>query len=190
MLWFLGEAVTRIRTDQQIYTLQDFLKLSPVGEPYQWLCQFLVPCVVGSKTWNKKKHKELIGDVATCSNETFVLLSLENNSERWLGKATWIVDNMDKELQDRAPKEFPGSLYTSSGHSKKNVTSRHLQGWTREGYLHFNMLYTLVEQDRFKRANFESELMLLWQRVVNKGKPTSQSANDDNKEEIFPANVL
>jgi hypothetical protein len=70
--------------------------------------------VVGSKTWNKKKTKELIGNVATCSGETFVLLSLENNFEWWLGKAAWIVDNMDKELQDR---EFPNLLYTNSGHS-------------------------------------------------------------------------
>jgi hypothetical protein len=190
MLWFLGKVVTRIRTDKQIYTLQDLLKMLPVGEPYQWLCQFLIPCVVGSKTWNKKKHKELIGNVATCSDKTFVLLSLENNYEMWFGKAAWIVDNMDKELQDRAPKEFPHLLYTSSGQSNQNSGSRRLQGWAREGYLCCKMLYTLVEQDRFKRANFESELMLLWQRAFNKGKPTSQLANDDDNEEIFPANNL
>jgi hypothetical protein len=87
------------------------------------------------------------------------------------------------------PKRIP-RLYTNSGQSKKNGRSRHLQGWAREGYLRFNMLYTLVEQDRLRCANFESELMLLWQTAVNKGKPTSQLANDDSPKDIFPANDL
>jgi hypothetical protein len=147
------------------------------------------PCVVGSKTWRKKQHKGLIGNVAACSNKTFVLLSLENSYKRWLGKVTWIVDNMDKEPQDHGPKNFRDSIYTNSGQSKKNGQSRCLQGWAREGYLRFNMLYTLVEQDRFKRANFESKLMLMWQTAAGKDKQTTLSVNtgkDDDKK--FPAN--
>jgi hypothetical protein len=41
-----------------------------------------------------------------------------------------------------------------------------------EGYLQFNMLYTLVEKEHFWPANIESELMLLWQMAVSKGNPT------------------
>jgi hypothetical protein len=121
--------VKHLRLNIDIYALQDFLKLSPVGEPYQWLCQFLMPCVVCAKAWNKKKNKELVGEVATCSDEAFVLLSLENNFERWVSEAVWIVDNMDKEPTDWANKDFAGSLYTNSGQSQKNGRSRSLQGW-------------------------------------------------------------
>jgi hypothetical protein len=61
---------------------------------------------------------------------------------------TWIVDNMDKEPKDRGPKDFPESLYTNSGQSRKNGRSCCLQGRTigkrafaiQQGY------FTLVEQ--------------------------------------------
>jgi hypothetical protein len=187
----LGEVVAHLQSNKDVYALQDFLKLSLVGEPYQWLlCQFLMPFVVGAEAWNKKKSKELVGDVATCSDKAFVLLSLENNYERWVSEAVWIVDNMDKEPSTRANKDFSASLYTNSGQSQNNGKSRRLQGWAREGYLRFNQLYKLVEQDRFQHANFESELMALWQRQAGKGKSHVTVDKGVDEEDIFPANNL
>jgi hypothetical protein len=41
---------------------------------------------VGWKAWNKQKYKEPISDIATCSDESFVLLTLKHNYDRWMGK--------------------------------------------------------------------------------------------------------
>ena len=139
--------------------MADFRQLSPIGMPYDWLCQMLLPCVVGWKTWNKRKYKEPISDIATCSDKSFVLLTLENNYDRWMAEVNWLVGNKDKEPAEQAPKTFPDSRFTNSGKSKQNGRSKRLQGWAREGYLLFNALYQRVAQDRLRRANFESELM-------------------------------
>jgi hypothetical protein len=69
--------------------------------------------------------------IATCSDEAFVLLTLENNYERWMAEANWIVENDEIPEEDRAPKDFPGSKYTNSGKSKKNGRSCRLQGWAK-----------------------------------------------------------
>jgi hypothetical protein len=76
-------------------------------------------CVVGAKLWHKKHNKELIGTIATCSDEVFALLTLENNYERRMAVARWHVNNADMAPEDKAPKNFPGLLYTNSGLSKK-----------------------------------------------------------------------
>jgi hypothetical protein len=77
-----GELMTQLQCDNEIHTLEQFLKLSTSGEPYQWFSKHLLPCVVGAKLWHKKHNKELIGTIGTCSDEAFALLTLENNYER------------------------------------------------------------------------------------------------------------
>jgi hypothetical protein len=99
--------------------LEQILELSPSGEPYHWFCKHLLPCVVGAKLWHKKHNKELIGTIASCSDEAFALLTLENNYERWMAVARWHVDNANMAPENKAPKHFPGSLYTTSGFSIK-----------------------------------------------------------------------
>jgi hypothetical protein len=148
-----------------------------------------IPCVVGSKAWNKKKHKEPLSDIATCSDESFVLLTLENNYARWMSEALWLAENEDSEPGQRGPKNFPSSKYTNSGASQKNGRSKRLQGWAREGYLRFNALYQLVALDRLRRANFELEL-LAHLRNRNGADADSDSEVQPEEEEIFPANDL
>ena len=148
-----------MKDGKTFFSIQEFRQLSPSGEPYAWLCHTLLPCVVGWKQWNKKQYKEPISDIVTCSDESFVLLTLENNYERWLGEARWLARNKDKEPEEQEPKDFPESRFTNSGKSKQNGRSKRLQGWAREGYLLFNELYQRVENDCLQRANFETELM-------------------------------
>jgi hypothetical protein len=107
-----GEMMTQLQNDDEIYTLEQILQLSPIGKPYQWFCKHLLPCVVGAKLCHKKHNKELIGAIATCSDEGFALLTVENKYERWMDMARWHVANDDLAPDDRAPKQFPGSLYT------------------------------------------------------------------------------
>jgi hypothetical protein len=38
------------------------------GAPYVWLCSTVMLCVVGKKAWGKKKLKEALSDIVTCSD--------------------------------------------------------------------------------------------------------------------------
>lgn len=182
--------MTQLQDDDEIYTLEQFLELSPSGEPYQWFCKHLLPCVVGAKVWHKKHNKELVSTIATCSDEAFALLTLENNYERWMAMARWNVDNADMAPEDKAPKRFPGSRYTNSGMSQKNGRSRRLQGWAREGFLRFNELYNHVSRDRRHRVQFENELLTIWQSNNGTAIPHGQVGGTEAEEDIFPANDL
>jgi hypothetical protein len=177
-----------MKKGEQFFSMDDFRQLSPIGGPYVWLCHYMLPSVVGWKAWNKKKYKEPISDIATCSDESFVLLTLENNYDRWIAEVDWLVNNKDKEAADREPKQFPDSRFTNSGKSKQNGRSKRLQGWAREGYLLFNTLYQRVADDRLRRANFEAEIMTQLRETTNAN--DSDSEEEEEEEEIFPANDL
>jgi hypothetical protein len=170
--------------------LEQILQLSPIGKPYQWFCKHLLPCVVGAKLWHKKHNKELIETIATCSDEGFALLTVENNYKRWMAMARWHVANDNLAPDDRAPKQFPGSLYTNSGLSKNNGHSCCLQGWAREGFLRFNELYTLVGRNRPHLVRFENELLHMWQSESKNDNPHCPVTATETEEDIFPANHL
>jgi hypothetical protein len=164
------------------------MELSKGGAAYVWMCTTLMPCVVGKKIWGKRRLKEPLSDIVTCSDETFVLLVLDNNYTRWIAEGAWLVNNQDKEPDMREPKELPESKYTNSGRSKSNGRSKRLSGWSRDGYIMFNTLYARVAEDRLRRANFESELMI----TMRKACPLKQSKPVETEEdvELFPANDL
>jgi hypothetical protein len=185
----VGEVIRRKNKKEEFYSLDDLLGLSKVGEPYMWLCSVLLPRVVGWKIWIKRNTKQRLREVATCSDEAFVLLTVENNYDRWLCEADWMVKNQGMEKEDQAVKNFPDAKYTNSGRSRRNGRSRRLQGWAREGYLRFNALYKAVGIDRSVRAQFEQELL---ERIQHgdRDQDTNISDIEDDEEEIFPANDL
>jgi hypothetical protein len=185
-----GEVVKSAQKGEHFYKMHEFGRMSKGGKAYEWLCTKLIPCVVGSKVWNKKKNKETLSDIATASDESFVLLTLENNFERWTSEALWVLNNDTKEPDECDPKDFPASKYTNSGTSKRNGRSKRLQGWAREGYLRFNELHTLVSNDRLGRANFENELLEYWRKHVPVYTSTSSLATQDDEDDIYPANDL
>jgi hypothetical protein len=143
-------------------------------------------CVVGKKAGGKKKLKEALSDIVTCSDEVFVLLTLENNYDRWMAECKWLVGNKNKEPTERDEKTFPVSKYTNSGKSQCNGRSRPLSGWARKGYLKFNEPYMLVRQDRQQCSRFELELLTQLQQLAPPR--NSGHTNTVNEEEIFPAN--
>lgn len=126
--------------------------------------------------------------MATCSDESFVLLTLENNYLRWMAEAEWIAQNKDRSPVEQEKKNYPEAKYTNSGKSKRNGRSRRYHGWSSEGYLRFNAIYKLVQQDRLHRANFEAEMMKQWRDADAVDGTESEQEEDD--EEIFPANDL
>jgi hypothetical protein len=174
---------------QKFFKLEDFSTLSKGGKPYEWLCTTLLPCVVGWKAWSKQRFKLPISAIATCSDEAFLVLTLENNYSRWISEAKWILENKNKEDHKKAPKRLESAKFTNSGKSKKDGRSKRLQGWAREGYLRFNELYTLVADDRRHRGQFESELLEQVCREERSGKSKKEDC-DDIEQDIFPMNDM
>ena len=114
-----GDMLLCKKTKAHMFAFEEIWKLLPGGKPYKWLCTTLIPCVVGWKAWKRKKYREPLSDIATCSGESFVLLTLENNYDRWMHKADWLASNKDKEPHEQQPKNFPDAKYTNSGKSKQ-----------------------------------------------------------------------
>jgi hypothetical protein len=174
---------------EAVFTIETLLGLSKGVAPYQWMCTTFIGCVVGSKAWNKKRFKERISKISTCSDEAFLLLTLENNYQRWLAEAAWIRSNKNKAPQDREPKNFPVAKYTNSGKSKRDGRSRRLHGWAREGYLRFNELYQLVAKDRSRRTRFEEELLQNF-RDKMRAAPALPGITEDDQDDVYPENDL
>jgi hypothetical protein len=182
--------MAQLQNDNEMYTLQQILQLLPIGKPYQWFRKHLLPCVVGAKLWHKKHNKELIGAIATCSDEAFALLTLEHYHERWMALARWHVDNAKVAHKDKAPKHIPGLLCTNSSLGKKNGCSHCLQGWASEGYLPFNELYMLVGLNCRHCIYVENDFLTIWQSNGKKDIPHCQVTVMETEDDIFPANNL
>ena len=175
----------RARRGNEFPTLDDMMSLSDGGEAYKWTCAKFMPFVVGFKNWKRLMRTQKISQMATCSDESFLLLILENNYDRWVDEAKWLVVNKDKAKEDRAPKDWAAAKYTNSGFVKADGRCRACQGWSSEGYLRFNELHKLVKADRRGRHVFEQELFEYCQNRVNR-----QVKEVVVEEEIFPANDL
>jgi hypothetical protein len=181
-----GEVEALGKNEEAFPTMVDMLLLSKNAPIYKWVCAKLLKSVVGSNVWNRRHHKESLSDVATCSDESFLLLTIENNYERWLQEAEWIRENRDKD--DKDPKNFVEAIYTNAGSSKANGRSRRFNGWSREGYLRFNELYSLVVKDREGRTKFEMELRSTF--IEDMENYNEDSGSEEEAEEIFPANDM
>jgi hypothetical protein len=189
-LFALLEEMTALRKTDGLClpSMSEMFELSDDAVTYQWVCSAMIKCVVGNTMWNRRYYKEALSDIATCSDEAFLLLTLENNYGRWLDEWKWLKANRDVEKEDRAPKNFRVAMYTNSGHSKKNGRSKRFSGWSREGYLRFNAIYALVAADRQGRANFEADLKATFVVAHATDECTPTIAEDD--EEIFPAHDM
>jgi hypothetical protein len=196
---WIEDVMRALRKKEAVPLLEDILKLSLGGDAYQWVCVKLLKCVVGCSIWNRRYYKELLSEVATDSDESFVVLTIENNYQRWLDEArhhTGIIVGSanpaaEADVDDDAWKEnLPPARYTNSGANTSNGrgSNRRCGGWSRAGYLRFNALHGLVKEDRKRRANFELELKE--QFAAEHELDDDIDASDDDGEEIIPANDL
>ena len=69
-------------------------------------------CVVGCHVWSRRAFKEVLSEFITESDESFMLLTLENNYSRWVQEAIFVANG-----EGEKPK-LPDALYTNSGTSR------------------------------------------------------------------------
>ncbi len=178
----LEELRKMTKKQQDMYALGDFLQMSKGGEAYFWLCANLLKCVVGCTKWSRSHYKDSLSEIATDSDECFLLLIVENNYARWIEEA-----KMD---EDDSRDKLPATLYTSGGGTRGvgGASSKRFLGWTKEGYKCFNALHTMVKNDRMQRVGFEIRLKeRLEEDNANRNRGV-ESSDEDEEEEIVPAN--
>jgi hypothetical protein len=163
-------------------TLDELALLSKGGAAYQWVCEDLLPFVVGYKRWCKCYFKEPISNFATGTDEAFLMVTLENNYRRWVDEEEWNRTNFDKLPEDQSEKDWAPAKYTNSGRSKSGGQgkNRHYQGWAGEGYRRFNYWMERVVQDRLDRAVFEAELLA---KIRKEAQCESDDENVEEEEE-------
>jgi hypothetical protein len=175
----------KLKRKEVLPLLADILKLSEGGNTYQWMCRKMLKCVVGCSVWGWRYYKENISKLSTMSDESFLILTLENNWARWMDESK--LQDEDEEGKQKISE----ALYTNSGNSRVNGkgSSRRFQGWSREGYCRFNKLYAMVKEDRARRAIFENDLRKIFE-MEHAERNRIFSEEDEEEEEIFPANDM
>jgi hypothetical protein len=184
-MYLTGELSKFKHNNTQFHSLELLQLLSKGGEAYKWVCAHFLKCVVGSKPWSRRFYRESLSEVVTESDESFVLLTIENNYERWCHEFT--IDPHDK----NGRVQLPEARYTNSGSSHKTGkgSSRRFHGWSREGYLRFNALHRQIKEDRKGREIFELELKQQFEEQHAKRRE-EHDESDVDEEEIFPANDM
>jgi hypothetical protein len=189
------EMLRRNKKREELPKLQEFLLMSRAGANYHWVCEKLMKCVVGRNTWRKRYYKEVLSDIATVSDESFLLLVIENNFKRWMEevehRAKVAVITEDNESEDETWKDtIASALYTNSGKSRANGkgSNRRCGGWSREGCMRFNDLYGRVREDRKSRDAFEQALKERFAQAHSSN--NEDSGSEDEGEEIIPANDM
>jgi hypothetical protein len=183
-VYFLGEIAAMREEGGPIPAIQDILLLSKGGDSYIWLCQTFLKFVVGCSVWGRRHLKEPLTSVVTDSDEAFLVLTVENNYYRWLYESTL------PPIKASEPKPtLPPALYTNSGSHTGSGSSRRCYGWSKEGYLRFNVLHKLVRADRVDREAFSTELKTALEEdnAHSRHKAPQEESDDD---EIIPANDM
>ena len=175
-------------------SIEDILKLRKNLQTMRILCDHFLPCVVGKKWWKMQilsgRH---VNDIATVSDEAFVLLVLENIWD------DMIKVNIDKYYRPKKRKKTQEDEEgTRSGNSPNAPTndknkhddrsvitgkwtsawrgSRRYGGWNPEGINHFNRLVKIVQQDRENDSHFQAQYEI-WLNE-SKGKKQKEKVNN------------
>lgn len=105
--------------------------------------EYFLSAVIGKRDYNKVKHKSLLSSYATSSDESFALIVLENNMERWI--------DMHEGNNQKSSTVMP--KYTNAGkttYNENGSSNQHYKGWSAQGLTRYNKLFELVKKDRKK----------------------------------------
>jgi hypothetical protein len=126
---------------------------SEVG--WTFLCQHLLPAVVGNTTWERKVAVQKVPEFTTVSDVAFCLLALENNWDYWVKVASIEDDSSTRTT-------FPTTKWTSSP-----VMSGKNTGWSLEGLERFNELCQIEAADRVENAAVDYDFLVKKQQENN-----------------------
>lgn len=116
------------------------------NQDFKLLCEIGFEPMVSRETWKMNRGEVNVGNLLTVADETFALLTMENNINEW----------MNIEVHGKGSiKRGELTRYVSQG-SNNDGTKK---GWTLEGKKRFNELYDAVV---LKRGTRVSEMKEVW----------------------------
>ena len=170
------------------YTLDEIMHLRQNEDPFAtFVTTFLKPTY--STKWKTKRSErgtKRLADIITVSDEAFVLLTLENNWERWID-----MNNKAKNKYTTATRGKSNAIdtnvmpkYTYINRKRDDIADGDTvpvvwRGWNNEGILRFNELCKSVKQDRKDRADIDKMVLTA---TEPEGKP--QSAKKRRKKAV------
>jgi hypothetical protein len=124
-----------------------------------WFADNVIECISGKRAWGKEKSTKVLTESVTASDETFALLLLINNWDKWL-------------VEEEKPPRKMDPMYTGSTRGNKKF-----QGWSDLGIAKYNELLEKVEHDRDSMWGKEIEKAFLQAKASNSAmrKRTSDS---------------
>ena len=150
------------------YSLEDLLELRQNKDAFtMFVNHFLKPAY--STKWKAKRYEpktKKVADIVTASDEAFVLLTLENNWERWID-----INNKTGNAYTTSMRGLPSTLdsdvmpkYTHINKKRTDVARGDTapqvwRGWNHEGILRFNDLCKEVKADRTNHAALDKTIL-------------------------------
>ena len=132
---------------------------SPVG--WAFLCNSLLPAVVGTTTWDRRVAVKKMTEFTTVSDVAFCLLALENNWDYWV-KIASINPTGATEQNRNNNNTYPTTKWTSSP-----VIGGKNTGWSKEGLQRFNALCQTEAIDREANSSIDIDFLLKKQQENN-----------------------
>ena len=151
-------------------------------EAFLWFADSLLECVCGKIAWGAKtKYRSRISDakygntnesIVTVSDEVFALLLCENFIDKWITR----YDHNPPPPSVRGSKIIGKYTRSSIGYSEYG-------GWSEEGVIRFNELFSIVVEDRSSRNAMDSEeWVMLTLHQQKYGEPAQiGTGNTDNE---------
>ena len=147
------------------YTLEDIISMDYEdcdnnNCAYFWALQEFMPCIVGKKSWNSNYLSTHVKKFITPSDEAFMLVSLENQWDRWTNMYT----------SGETRKSNVSAPYTSvdtMGSTTTRQPCRKFCGWNQMGMETFNYYLEKVKESRKLRTEIEEQWKLCWNNDVD-----------------------
>jgi len=157
----------------------DWVALRSNAVHYREMCHSYLSKVVGHRAWVDNHTHRRLSAYCSVTDEAFMFLVLENNSEFWHKK--W----MNKSKLDSEQEEEGTPLYTGTQKCKgKN------SGWSKEGSQRFNFLVDFVMAERRKESavGLETAMMDFWNEKSSAKRVVALPPRAD-EEEVFETEV-
>jgi hypothetical protein len=106
---------------------------------FTFVVEHLVGAIVGKTMWNRCKHKELVSEAFTASDEAFLYVILTNSYDMW--------------------KSANGSR-VGAGTLTRDGTNKKYCGWTKQGIKMYNEMLKKVKENREAAGAKELEVMV------------------------------
>ena len=146
--------------DEEAPKLEDMWKLRQHERAWWFICDRLLPAVVGAHIWDRQSVVDEVSDFVTVSDVAFCLLSVENNWDYWVEIATLTTapttstDRDKNSDQSDKPKITGETKWTSS-----NLVAGKNSGWSQEGLHRFNELCKFETENRDQHKSVEEQYL-------------------------------